>query len=386
MKKDTYLVRAGRRSHKQGTVNPPLHRASTVLFPTVAELDRIMELPPHSMTYGRYGTPITFALAEALSGLERGHDTWLFPSGLSAITCALLAFLGSGDHLLMVDSVYGPTRHFCDEELSRYNIATSYYDPMLGAGIAGLIQPNTKVVFLESPGSLTFEVQDVAAIAGAAKAAGAVVLMDNTWATPLFFRPLEHGVDVSLTAMTKYLGGHSDLMMGSATATAAAWSVLKGAASRLGLCTSPDDCFLGLRGLRTLSVRLQRHQQNGLELARWLEGRPQVDRVLHPALASCPGHEFWKRDFSGASGLFGVVLNPCSRQSLEAMLNGLEFYGMGYSWGGYESLILPVDPARVRSATTWEAQGPLLRIHAGLEDAADLIADLEEGLGKLNMD
>jgi cysteine-S-conjugate beta-lyase len=383
VKKDTYLVRAGRRSHKQGTVNPPLHRASTVLFPTVGELDRIMDLPPHSLTYGRYGTPITFALAEALSGLEGGHDTWLFPSGLSAITCACLAFLSSGDHLLMVDSVYGPTRRFCDEELSRYNIATSYYDPMLGAGIAGLIQPNTKVVFLESPGSLTFEVQDVAAIAGAAKAAGAVVLMDNTWATPLFFQPLAHGVDVSLTAMTKYLGGHSDLMMGSATATAEAWPALKEAASHLGLCTSPDDCFLALRGLRTLSVRLQRHQQNGLELARWLEGRPQVARVLHPALASCPGHEFWKRDFSGASGLFGVVLNPCSRQSLEAMLNGLELYGMGYSWGGYESLILPMDPARDRSATTWEAAGPLLRIHAGLEDAADLIADLEEGLNKL---
>ncbi len=386
MKKDTHLVRAGRRSPKEGTVNPPLHRASTVLFPSVAALEGRGQLPPHSLTYGRYGTPITFALAEAISGLEGGHDTWLFPSGLAAITCACLAFLKSGDHLLMVDSVYGPTRRFCDKELTRFGIETTYYDPMLGADVAGLMRPETKVVFVESPGSITFEVQDVPAIAQAAHGAGAVVLMDNTWATPLFFKPLEHGVDVALTAMTKYLGGHSDLMMGSATTSEAAWPALKRAAFHLGLCTSPDDCYLALRGLRTLGVRLERHQQSGLALARWLAGQPQVERVLHPALASCPGHEFWARDFSGASGLFAVVLEPCRRDSLEAMLDGLEHFGMGYSWGGYESLILPLDPARDRTATQWDGPGPLLRIHAGLEDVADLIADLEEGLGKLVME
>lgn len=383
MKKDTYLVGAGRRCRREGAVNPPVQRASTVLFPTLAELEGLKDLPPHSLTYGRYGTPISFALAEALTGLEGGHDTWLFPSGLSAITAALLAFLEAGDHLLMVDSVYGPTRRFCDQQLARWGVTTTYYDPLVGAEIAGLLRPQTRVVFLESPGSLTFEVQDAPAIAAAARQAGAITLMDNTWATPLFFQPLAAGVDVSLSAATKYIGGHSDLMMGAATARQQAWPRLRQGAINLGLCAGPDDCYLALRGLRTLGVRLARHQQTGLELARWLAGRPEVARVLHPALAGCPGHELWRRDFGGSSGLFAAVLRPCARDSLAAMLEGLEHFGMGYSWGGFESLILPADPAAQRTATAWRAAGPLLRIHAGLEDPADLIADLEQGLGRL---
>jgi len=262
-------------------------------------------------------------------------------------------------------------------------VSTTYYDPGIGGGIATLIRDNTKVIFLESPGSLTFEMQDVPAIVAVAKARKITTVLDNTWATPLFFRPLSLGVDVSLLSATKYISGHSDLMMGILTANEAAYPALRRAADDFGAASGPDDCYMALRGLRTLSVRLQRHQETGLTLARWLKQRPEVARVLHPALPDDPGYPIWKRDYTGASGLFAIELKPVGEASVAAMLDGLEFYGMGYSWGGFESLALPSDPSAIRTATAWKDRGPLIRIHAGLEDPADLIADLEKGFARL---
>jgi cystathionine beta-lyase len=284
----------------------------------------------------------------------------------------------------MVDTVYGPVRRFCDALLARFGVETTYYPPGIGDGIAALIRRNTRIVYLESPGSLTFEIQDVPAISAAAHAAGAMVVMDNTWATPLFFKPFDRGVDVSVHAATKYIGGHSDLMLGLVVTKQAHFTTLKGTAHGLGFAAAPDDCYLALRGLRTLSVRLRRHQETGLALARWLQTRPEVSTVLHPALPGTPGHEIWKRDFTGASGLFGVVLQPFSKAAVAAMVDGMELFPMGFSWGGYESLILPVHPEASRSATRWNAPGPVLRIHAGLEDPEDLIADLARGFERLN--
>jgi cystathionine beta-lyase len=384
MKTDTRIVHSGRDPEKQhGVISPPVYHASTILFPSVEAVEKRNQGQGKKMSYGLYGTPTTFALEEAVTGLEEGFDTALFPSGLAAICIALLAYLKTGDHLLMVDSVYGPTRRFCENWLSRFGISTTYYDPMMGEGVAELFQENTRAVFVESPGSLTFEIQDVPAIAKVAKEKGAVTLMDNTWATPLYFKPLTRGVDVSIHAGTKYISGHSDVMMGTVTTTEAAWPALKQTAREFGQNAAPDDCYLALRGMRTMSVRLSRHQESGLALARWLEGRPEVDRVLHPAWPSCPGHEFWQRDFSGASGLFAVVLKPYSPQAVAAMLDNMELFKMGFSWGGFESLILAMDPAEVRSATAWSGPGPLLRIHAGLEDVEDLQADLEAGFQRL---
>jgi len=384
LRDETLLGHAGNHpAENHGIVNPPVYHASTVLFPSVAALEAAVRDKFAQVYYGRLGTPTTFALEEAVAGLEGGDRALALPSGLAAIVATLTALLKAGDHLLMVDSVYEPVRTFCDRTLARFGIETTYYDPHVGAGIAELITPATRIVYVESPGSLTFEVQDIPAIAAAAHAAGALVVMDNTWATPLFFKSFRHGVDVSIHSATKYIGGHSDLMLGLVVAKEPLGRTIKTSAHAMGYAAAPDDCYLALRGLRTLSVRLRRHQETGLTLARWLQGRPEVARVLHPALPEDPGHALWRRDFTGASGLFGVVLNPYPKEAVAAMLDGLRLFGMGFSWGGYESLILPVKPETCRTATRWDAPGPVLRLHAGLEDPADLIADLEQGFERL---
>jgi cystathionine beta-lyase len=386
MKKDTRIVATGRDPRRNfGIVNPPVYHASTVLFPTVAALNEALKAPFETVYYGRFGTPTTFALEEAIAELEGGHRAVAVSSGLAAVGIALMTSLKAGEHLLMVDSCYQPTRKFCDNVLTRFGVETTYYDPLIGARIAELIRPETKAVYMESPGSLTFEVQDVPAIAAAAHDRGATAILDNTWATPLFFKPFDHGIDLSVQAATKYIAGHADAMLGLVVASdERTFRAVKSCAVAIGNCAGPDDCYLGLRGLRTLSVRLERHQETGLKLARWLKSRPEVARVIHPALPDDPGHALWKRDFTGANGLFAVVLKRYPQKAVAAMLDGLELFGMGFSWGGFESLILPAAPETTRTATTWEAAGPLLRIHAGLEDPDDLIADLERGFERLN--
>lgn len=377
---DTRLTHAGREPERfHGFVNTPIYRGSTVLFPSVA----CLEANAQEFTYGRLGTPTVKALQEALAEIEGGHATLLTPSGLSAIATTLLALLSAGDHVLVSDSVYRPTRRFCDHVLQRLGVETTYYDPLVAAGIKDLIRANTKVVFTESPGSQSFDVQDIPAIAAAAHAAGALVVLDNTWATPLYFKPFAHGADVSIQAATKYIVGHADAMLGAITATKAAWPAIARTHEDLGLCVGPEDAYLGLRGLRTLGVRLERHQRSALALAAWLEQRPEVARVLHPGLPSDPGHAIWSRDFTGASGLFAIVLKPVAHEAMAAMLDGLELFGMGYSWGGFESLILPFDVRAYRTATVWPEQGPALRLHVGLEDVDDLKADLEAGFARL---
>jgi cystathionine beta-lyase len=307
----------------------------------------------------------------------------LLPSGLAAVTTALLALLKSGDHLLMVDSAYAPTRHFCDAILPRYGITTTYYDPCIGGGIAALLRPETRVVFTESPGSITFEVQDIPAIAYAAHAAGATVVMDNTWATPYLFPAMQLGVDVSIIAATKYIGGHADVMLGTITTTEALYGPVRSMVAELGYCVSPDDAFLVLRGMRTLGLRLERHERSALRVAQWLSRRPEVARVLYPALPGDPGHALWKRDFRGASGLLGVVFDAVPKAAVDAFLDSLALFGMGVSFGGFESLAIPMNPAPFRSATRWTEDGPYVRLHVGLEDADDLIADLEQGLAQM---
>ena len=383
---DTLLTHTGGTpAERHGAVNPPVYRASTILFPTVAEWEASRE---HSrrfdvVRYGQLGTPTTFALEEAIAALEGGYRAMLLPSGLAAVTTALLALLRSGDHLLMVDAAYAPTRHFCKAILPRYGITTTFYDPCIGADIASLIRPETKVVFTESPGSLTFEVQDIPAVAAAAHAAGAVVVMDNTWATPYFFPGMQLGVDVSIIAATKYIGGHADVMIGTITTNEALYDPLRSMVAELGYCVSPDDAYLALRGLRTLGLRLERHHRSALRVAEWLQGRPEVKRVLFPALPSDPGYKLWKRDFRGASGLLGMVLNDAPKSAVDAFLNSLELYGMGASFGGFESLAVPFDPAPLRAVKRWPSDGPYVRIHVGLEDPDDLIADLERGFARL---
>ncbi len=379
-KQDTLIVTLGRDPHANfGAVNPPVYHASTILFPTVEALKGRKQ--PY--TYGRRGTPTTAALQQTIAALEGGHKTLLAPSGLAAVTTALLALLKTGDHLLMTDSVYGPSRHFCDTILKRNGVEVDYYDPLLGAGIERLMKPNTAVVFAESPGSITFEVQNIPAIAKAAHAHGAKLVVDNTWASPLYFKPFAHGADVSIQAITKYLCGHSDVMMGSITTNEETWRTVLSGYGALGQTVAPDDAYLVLRGIRTLSVRLERHMKTGLALARWLQGRTEVLRVIHPALETDAGHALWKRDFTGASGLFGLVLKPCSDAAVAAMLDHMELFGMGWSWGGFESLIVPQDLTGIRTATRDRLEGPLLRIHAGLEDTDDLIADLAAGFQRL---
>lgn len=385
MKKDTLLVTSGRRPEdNHGIINPPVYHASTVVFPSVAKLEASQKAPLEGVYYGRYGTPTTFALEEAVAALEGGRRCVSMPSGLAAVAGALLAFLETGDHLLVTDSVYYPTRKLCDRLLAGFGIETTYYDPMIGGGIDALIRPETRVVFVEAPGSLTFEVQDIPAIAEAAHARGAMVILDNTWSGGLFFQPFDHGVDVSAHAATKYIVGHSDAMLGTITTTDELYEKIKWTTLGLGYCAGPDDCYLGLRGLRSLSARLERHQRTGLALAHWFESRPEVARVLHPALPGCPGHDIWERDFTGSTGLFGVVFEDAPKAAVVAMLDGLELFAMGFSWGGYESLAIPIDPARYRTATRWPHGGPSIRIHAGLEDVDDLIDDLEKGLERFN--
>jgi cystathionine beta-lyase len=380
----TRLVAGGRRKEwTQGIVNPPVWRASTILFDSVEDMGA-SNPPRHGrLQYGRNGTPTQWALAEALSALEAGAaGTRLFPSGVAAISVALLTVLSPGDELLMVDTVYGPTRSFCDEVLAGMGIATRYYDPLVGRGIEGLISEKTRAIFLESPGSLTFEVQDVPAICEVARARGIVTLLDNTWATPLLFPALEKGVDLSILACTKYIVGHADVMLGSVTATAEWWPKMERMSRAFGQHVSPDDAYLASRGMRTLGVRLRQHEESGLAVARWLMEQPQVARVIHPALPGCPGHELWARDFSGASGLFAFMLKGGDAAARAAFVDALEHFGIGYSWGGFESLALPVDPERIRTATRWQAEGPLVRLHIGLEDVEDLIEDLAQGLAR----
>ena len=383
MKDDTLLVTGGREPEDhQGAVNPPIYRASTILYPSVEAFEAPRQL--RGVYYGRGGVPTTFALEDAIAALEGAAGAVVTGSGKTAIAQALLTFLEADDHLLMVDTAYAPTRQFCDRVLSRFKVETTYYDPLIGADIDRLIRPRTKVVFLEAPGSLTFEMQDVPAIARVAHARGAVVMLDNTWATPLYFKSLQHGVDIAINAATKYIGGHSDLLMGVATATEEHYPRLRRGMQDLGCYVSPDDCYLALRGLRTLSVRLERHQATALRLATWLQERPEVERVLFPALPDDPGHALWRRDFLGASGLFGILLKPCPEKAWHALVEGLELFGLGASWGGYESLIMPNRPERYRTATAWDPAFPSIRIHAGLEDPDDLIADLEAGFARLH--
>ncbi len=386
-RKDTQLAHAGRHPHQNhGIVNPPVYHASTVLFPTLEALEQSHLKPFEGVSYGRYGTPTHFAFEQAMAELDGAHGAVTTCSGLAAIHIALTSFLSQGDHVLMVDSAYGPARKLCDGLLKQQGIESTYYDPCIGAGIARLLRPNTRVVYVESPGSLSFEVQDIPAIAEAAHRHGAVVIMDNTWATPLLFSALEHGVDICVHAATKYIVGHADAMLGVLTCTAVTHETIKRTAVAVGNCAGPDDVYLGLRGLRTLAPRLRQHQQTALQLCEWLQTRPEVERLLYPALPGDPGYRLWQRDFSGASGLFGVVLKPCSRDALAAMVDGFQLFGMGYSWGGYESLALPLAPDSLRSlrtVTEWPHAGPMLRVHAGLENPQDLIDDLKTGFERL---
>lgn len=387
----TKLVQGGRRPEWTGdprlggsVVNPPVWRASTILYDNIADLKARAHATHDKLYYGRRGTPTVWALADALTALEPGAEgTLLYPSGVAANSAGLLALLSPGDHLLMVDSAYEPTRAFCDGMLARMGIRTTYYDPLVGAAIADLIESETKLIFLESPGSLTFEVQDIPAIVAVARDRGVLTMLDNTWATPLLFPAMAHGIDVTMMSLTKYVGGHSDAMMGSLTATRAVWPRLRSAAYQLGQAVSPDDCALMLRGLRTLDVRMARHGENGLAVANWLAGRAEVGRVLHPAVPGDPGHTLWARDFSGTSGLFGFTLKGVDEAARTRFIDSLVHFGIGFSWGGYESLVVPSDPRKIRTATLWGDPDPLVRLSIGLEDPADLIADLERGFAAL---
>ena len=379
---ETRLITAGRDPQAQfGFVNPPVYHASTVLYPTAE--DQVAHRSRYQ--YGRRGTPTTEALEAALRDIEGDNcaGVVLLPSGLAAISTALFAVAGAGDHILITDSVYRPTRNFCEGLFKRMGVETTYYDPLIGADIASLFKPNTRAVFVEAPGSQSFEMQDIPAIAKIAHDKGALVMMDNTWATPLYFKAFDKGVDISIQAGTKYIGGHSDIMFGCVSANAKAFPALKNAHGLMGQCVGPDDVFLALRGLRTMAVRLKQHNASGMTVARWLEARPEVARVMHPGLESDPGHTIWRRDFTGASGLFSIVLKPMDEKAVYAFMNELQLFGMGFSWGGFESLVIIFDCAEYRTATKWAPGGPTLRFHIGLEDPGDLIADLENGFNAM---
>jgi len=380
----TDVAHAGRDPRRYlGAVNTPVFRASTILLPTMADLERASRGEYPGLSYGLHGLPTVTDFQRALAVLEGGHAALAVPSGLTATTLPLLALLKPGDHLLVTDAVYGPTRRFCDNHLRRLGMDVGYYDPLAGAAIVDAFRPNTKLVFAESPGSLTFEVQDIRAIADAAHERGVRVVLDNTWATPLGFRAFDHGVDVSVHAATKYIGGHSDVLLGAIVANADTFPALHRLWTDMGVTPSSDDCFLGLRGLRTLGVRMQRHEASAREIATWLVARPEVREVLYPALPGDRGHALWKRDFRGASGLFGVVLQPVDGAAIGRMLDGMRIFGMGWSWGGFESLLIPTWPERARTVTRWSPGGPSLRVHVGLEDPQDLIEDLDAGFARL---
>jgi len=386
----TRLTHAGRRADwigmpgQPGTiVNPPVWRASTILYENVAHLRAEHGQDPHRLYYGRRGAPTGWALAEAITAMEpEAAGTMLYPSGVAAIAAALLAILKPGDELLMVDSVYGPTRALCDDMLRRFGVVTRYYDPLAGAEIEAQCTKRTRAIFVESPGSLTFEVQDLPAIVAVAKARGITTLVDNTWATPLLLPALGLGADISIIAGTKYIGGHSDIMLGTVSANTALWPKIRKAGLMLGQTASPDDAWLALRGLRTLDLRMRRQGESALGIARWLAERPEIARVLHPALPDCPGHAAFLRDFRGPAGLFAFELAEGGEAARAAFIDALALFGIGYSWGGFESLAIPADPAALRTATTWQDHGPLVRVSIGLEDPADLIADLEQALSR----
>ncbi|GLP94788.1 cystathionine beta-lyase [Paraferrimonas sedimenticola] len=384
---DTKIISGGRNKRwTKNTVNPPVTRASTVVFNNTDEMKHATQNRGDKvMFYGRRGTDTHFALQQAINELDGYAGCALYPCGTAAIAGSLMAFLEAGDHLLMVDTTYEPTRDFCDKVLAKMGVTTTYYDPMLGADIARLVQPNTKVIFTESPGSITMEVQDLPAIVEVARSKDILVMLDNTWASPLLFDAKAHGVDVCIQAATKYIVGHSDVMMGTASTTEELWPQLREQSYLHGYCVSPDDAYLALRGLRTLGVRMRQHETNALEVANWLAARPEVAEVRHPAFESNPGHAEFKRDFNGSNGLFSVVLNCGNRAATNAMLNGMEHFKMGYSWGGFESLMLANHGTPgPRSATQWQADGPLLRLHIGLEDTQDLIEDLEAGFARFH--
>ena len=380
MGKRTRLVHAGRQPFESfGFVNTPIYRGSTVLSPDMEALSARKA----RFIYGTKGTPTTEALENAWSEIVGAAGTVLTPSGLSAITVAILSVVKAGDHILVTDSVYRPTRNFCETVLARLRVETTYYAPLIGASFAELMRPNTRLIFVEAPGSQSFEMQDIPAIAEVAHGRGACVVMDNTWATPLFFPPHERGVDLAVEAGTKYLSGHSDLLLGMVSATPEYWPRLRETFDAFAMCAGAEDVFLGLRGLRTMELRLREAERQGLALANWLATRAEVSRVLHPALPNDPGHAIWKRDFLGSSGLFSVILKPASRAAVGAMLDHLELFGLGYSWGGYESLVIPFDCRTYRTATRWDPEGPALRFSVGLEDLEDLKADLDRGFARL---
>ena len=387
---DTLCTTQARHSDTIHMANPPLYQGSTIVYQRVADLvqaHRDYESGAESYTYGRKGTPTSLALCEALAVLEGGHRTYLCPSGLAALSTALLSQLATGDHILMVDTAYGPTRDLCEGLLKRYGVSTTYYDPLIGAGIETLIQANTRIIFLESPGSLTLEIQDVPAITTVAKKHNITTIMDNTWATPLYFKAFEHGVDIVVQAVTKYIGGHSDVLMGAVTANERTYRSVRQTAHQTGQFAGGMDIALVLRGLRTLPVRLREHECNALHIAQWFEQQPAVERVIHPALPSHPQHALWQRDFLGASGLFTVVFKPeYSVEQINRMVESYQYFGIGYSWGGFESLALPVHAAQLahsRSATT-VAPNSMVRYQIGLETPEDLIEDLKLGLDQLS--
>jgi cystathionine beta-lyase len=376
----TEIVQAGRDPFAHhGFVNPPVYRGSTVLYKSMESYEK----RDQKYVYGRRGTPTSEALETAVAGLEGAARAWLAPSGAAAIATALLAFAKAGDHILVADTVYLPTRKFCNDVLSRFGVDVTYYDPTIGGAIRELVRANTTVVYAESPGSQTFEVMDIPAIAAVTRDKGAWLMLDNSWATPLYYKSFAHGADVAIHAATKYIVGHADAMLGVITANERAASRMVSEAQTMGICAGTEEIFLGLRGFRTIEVRLERHWRSGLDMARWLQRRPEVSRVLHPALETDPGHTLWKRDYLGASGLFSVVLEPRPKSAVAAMLNDLELFGMGASWGGFESLVLPFDASHYRTATQWRPGGPTLRFHIGLEDIADLQEDLDAGFARL---
>ena len=380
LKMRTKLVHAGRKPSEQfGFVNTPIYRGSTVLYASYEDL----EARRNRYTYGTYGTPTTEALENAWSEIADAATTVLTPSGLAAITIAILTAVKAGDHVLVTDSAYRPTRIFCDGVLRRMGVETTYYDPLVGGEIEALIRPNTSVVFLEAPGSQSFEIQDVPAIAAVAQRRGLCTILDNTWATPLFFPPHRAGIDMAVEAGTKYLSGHSDLLLGLVSANANWAGRLRDTFNAFAMCAGPEDVFLALRGLRSMDLRLREAERQGLALARWLAARPEVATVLHPALPDHPGHALWQRDFLGSSGLFSIVLKPCPRAAVGAMLDGLKLFGMGFSWGGFESLVVPFDCTPYRTATAWAPGGPALRFSVGLEDIGDLQTDLDAGFARL---
>jgi len=386
MKLRTRLAQRGRDpGSRPGTVNLPVARASTVTFASLAELESVQrrfEADEVVPTYGIVNMPLRAAFEELIVEIEGGHRAVTLPSGLAAVAVALMACLKAGDHVLVTDSAYGPTRRFCTRTLARYGVETTFYDPLIGAGIAALMKPNTRAVYLESPGSLTFEVQDFPAIAKAARERGAAVLHDNTWATGAFFRSFDHGADLVIQAATKYPAGHSDLLIGAVVANEAWWPRLRDVSRDLGQTASPDDLYLAIRGIRTFETRLKQHEASAIQIAQWLKTHPAVKRVLHPALPEDPGHALWKRDFLGSAGLIGVELAPCSAAELAAFIDPLECFALGYSWGGFESLIVPANLRGARSVRPWQG-GPLVRLQIGLEDPADLFADLAKGLDRM---